>query len=294
MVYSSEEVEVIWIVQLICGSISVMCCLFISLCYVFFPYLRGYEFRLILYITLSDMITSIMYIVPSSTNDDICSFQGTILSFTENLRLSFFLHMSIYLHLTMKSYEDKFKEYEKLFIFLVFIISSILAVLPLITSSYGNANGLCWIRVNRDNYLSATLLRFGIFYIPLWIVIFYTNWVYYLMIKNIKNLRSSSIVSRNFAKSATRKLWLYPVILTVGWLPDSTYRIIEAFDTEFQNLFLSCLSLGLVAGLGFFNGLVYGLTPEVKHVLLRSCLRKNNASFITESSVERLNQASIN
>jgi hypothetical protein len=293
MVYSSEEVEVIWIVQLICGSISVMFCLFISLCYVFFPSLRGYDFRLILYITLSDLITSIMYIVPSSTNDDICSFQGTILSFTENLRLCFSLHMSLYLHFTIKSNEDKFKEYEKLFIFLVFIISSILAVLPFITSSYGNANGLCWIKVNRDNYLSSTLLRFGVFYIPLWIVIFYTNWVYYLMIKNLKNLRRTLLVSRNFAKSATRKLWLYPVILTVGWLPDSTYRIIEVFDTEFQNLFLSCLSLGLVAGLGFFNGLVYGFTPEVKHVLLRSCLRKNNASFITESSVERLNEVSF-
>jgi hypothetical protein len=289
MVYTSEELEIIWIVNVICGSISVICCLFISMCFVLFSSLRGYEFRLILYITLSDMITSTMYIIPSSNNDEVCIFQGTIFSLAENLRLGLTLYMTIYLQSTLKSSEDKFKKYEKFCIFLVCLTSSILAGLPLIITSYENYDGMCWIRVNSGNYLSATLLRFGLFYIPLWMVICYNIWVYYFMIKNIKNLRSSSIVFRSFAESAVTNLWLYPCILMVCWLPDSIYVIIEVFDPEFKNLFLYCLSLGLNAGLGFFNALAYGYTPEVRDSILRFCIRKDITSPLTESSIESLN-----
>jgi hypothetical protein len=289
MAYTSEELEIVWIVDVICGSISVICCLFISVCFVLFSSLRGYEFRLILYITLSDMITSIMYMIPQSTNDEVCIFQGTIFSLAENLRLGLTLYMTIYLQLTLKSSEDKLKKYEKLSIFLVCIISSTFAGLPLIITSYENYDGVCWIRVNSGNYLTGTLLRFGLFYIPLWIVICYTTWVYYLMIKNIKSLRSSSIVSGSFAESAVTKLWLYPGTLIICWLPDSIYVIIEVFDPEFKNLFLYCLSLGLNAGLGFFNALAYGYTPEVRDSILRFCIRKDITSPLTESSIESLN-----
>jgi hypothetical protein len=289
MAYNSEESEIVLIVILICGGISVICCLLVSLCYVFFPSLRGYEFRLILYMTLSDLISSIMYMIPPNSNDEICNIQGVIISFSDNLRLGFFLNMTMYLHAGQRSSEDKFKKYEKLSIILVCIISSILASIPLTKISYENSNGLCWIEVNSDNYLSGTLFRFGVFYIPLWMVICYTTWVYYLMIKNIKTLRNSSIVSGSFAKSAVTKLWLYPATLIICWLPDSIYTVIEAFDPEFTNLILNCLSLGFNAGWGFFNALAYGLTPQVSNIILRSCLRKNSTSPLLESRAEGIN-----
>jgi hypothetical protein len=294
MVYNPEEEEVIWTVELACGSISVVCCLFITVCYSLFVSLRGYEFRLILYLTLSDMIASIMYMIPPSGNDHVCSFQGTMLSFATNLRLSFSLLMTIYLHFTHKASEDKIKENENFCLLIVFIISSIFAGVPFITNSYGNADGLCWIRVNRDNYFSGTLMRFGLFYVPLWIVIIYTHWVYYLMIQKIKDLRRSSILTKSFAESTMRKLRLYPAILAIGWLPASINRIIEIFDPEFKNLYLSTISLGLIAGLGFFNALAYGFTPEVRDVLMRSCLRKDITSPLAQSSVATLNSTHLN
>jgi hypothetical protein len=293
MAYSSEELEVIWIVELTCGSISVICCLLISLSYAFFSSLRGYEFRLVLYITLSDMIASIMYMIPSSPNEGICSFQGVILSFAENLRLAFYLQMSINIHSTLKACEDKIKKYEKFCLIVIFITSSIFAGLPLITSSYGKADGICWIRVDNDHYLPGTLLRFGVSYIPLWMVICYNYWVYYLMMKNIKNLRRSSVFRKSFSGSAIRKLWLYPAILTICWLPSSINKIIEIFDPEFEFLFLRCLSLGLLLGIGFFNGLAYGFTPEVKDALLRSFYGKDKDT-VCESSLENLNSTQLN
>jgi hypothetical protein len=294
MAYSSEEVKLIWIAILICGSISVICCLFIILCYFFMKTLRGYEFRLILYITLSDMITSMMYMIPPNSNDHICSLQGTIVSFAEYFRIASSLLMSIYLHSTLNAHEEKVKEYEKFCLFVIFIISSIFTALPLITNSYGNAGGVCWIRVNKNNYLSGTLLRFGVFYIPLWIGICYTYWVYYLLVKNIKDLRRSSIVDRKYSESAIRKLWKYPMIMTISWLPDSIYRIIQVFDPEFKNVFLFCLSVGLIQSLGFFNALIYGFTSEVKDVLLRKCLRKDITSYFNENGIETFDLTQFN
>jgi hypothetical protein len=133
-----------------------------------------------------------------------------------------------------------------------------------------------------DGYLSGTLWRFGLFYIPLWTAIFYNSWVYYCVIKSIKKLRCYSEIDERFAECAIRRLSLYPAILIIGWLPASIKRIIEIFNSEFQNLFLACLSLGFLAGLGFFNAIAYGFTPEVRDALFKSCLRRKLKGSISE------------
>jgi hypothetical protein len=289
MAYTSEEERVIWIVSLVCGSISVICCLFIIMCFVLLPSLRGYEYRLILYITFADMSASIIYMVPSSSNDDICSFQGAILCFTEALRVGFTLHMSVFLHSTVRDSEDKIKKFEKLFVLTIFTTCCVLAGLPFITSSYGNVEGLCWIEVNSESYTSDNILRFLVSYIPLWVVIFYTYWVYYLIFRNMRNLCRSSLVSKSYAEGAQRKLLLYPGILTICWLPSAICRSIEFYHPGFQNIILKCLSQGIIVGLGFFNGLAYGFTPEVKAILLKLCLRRNEIDLNYESDVGRLN-----
>lgn len=283
MAHTEEENTLIWLVQLICGSISVVCCLFICICYLLFSSLRGYEFRLIVYLTLSDMIASILYMIPPSDYYPMCSLQGAVLSLATNLRLAFSSVIAASIHFTHRGREDMFKQKERSFLFLIFIMSAIAAGLPYTTSSYGRVEGLCWITIMGDGYLSGTLWRFGLLYIPLWIAILYNSWVYYRVIKNIKKLRCSSAIDYSFADYAIRRLSLYPAILIIGWLPASIKRIIEIFHPEFQDLFLTCLSLGFLAGLGFFNAIAYGFTPEVRDALLQSCLRKEHKGCLSES-----------
>lgn len=239
----------------------------------------------IVYLTLSDMLASIMYMIPPTDN---CSLQGAILCFGTHLRLAFSVVIAVSIHLTYRARKDKFKQKERLSLFLIFIICATSACLPYTTSSYGHTDALCWITITGDNYLSGTLWRVGLFHIPYSIAILYISWVYISIIKNLKKLRYDTFVDGNFADFAIKRLILYPALLIIVWLTGAIKDFILIFNPEFSALFLTCLARGLVVSMGFLNAIIYGFNSEVRDVLYKSCLRKDLKSCNSESVTSSL------
>lgn len=274
MVYGEQDEFIIWLVKLIGGSMSTLCCLSVCICYIFYPSLRGYEFRLIFYLAFSDMIASCSYAIPPHDNIPACRFQGAFLNFSNNLRLAWCAVISRSIHLTHKGAPDAFRKKEKVYSILILAICLISAGLPFITDSYKKVQGFCWINADGDSYITGTIWRLSIFYFPLWIIIGYICFVYYKVILGIKMLRSVTESHNHNINNAIKRLALYPAILIIGWLPISVQRCIEIFDPEFKNLVFACISLGFASVIGLFHGLAYGFTPEVKNALGIKCCQK--------------------
>ena len=274
MVYGEKEESIIWLVKLIGGGMSAICCLSVCMCYVFYPSLRGYEFRLIFYLAFSDMIASGLYAIPPHDNISACRFQGALLNFSNNLRLACCVVISRSIHLTHKGAPDAFRKKEKIYSILILAICLLSAGLPFITDSYNKVQGFCWIDAHGDSYITGTIWRLSTFYVPLWIIIFYICYVYYKVIVGIKMLRSVTESHNHNINNAIRRLALYPAILIVGWLPISVQRCIEILDPEFTNLVFACISLGFASVIGLFHALAYGFTPEVKNALGIKCCQK--------------------
>ena len=58
------------------GSLSIFGCIFIILTVLLLKELRTYNFRLILYLALANLITGIGFILPSELNHRICVIQA--------------------------------------------------------------------------------------------------------------------------------------------------------------------------------------------------------------------------
>lgn len=274
MVYAEHEESLIWVVKLIGGSMSALCCFIVCMCYICYPSLRGYEFRLIFYLAFSDMIASGLYAIPPHDNYVACNFQGAFLNFANNLRLASCAVISRSIHLTHKGAQDTFRDKEKICSILILALCMLSAGLPFTTDNYGIVQGFCWIHINGDSYLTGTIWRLSTFYIPLWIIIIYVCYVYYRVIKEIKMLRVVTEIHNRHINNAIKRLALYPAILIIGWLPVSVQRCIEMFDPEYRNLVFACISLGFASAIGLFHALAYGITPEVKRALGIKCFEE--------------------
>lgn len=134
----------------------------------------------------------------------------------------------------------------------------------------------CWIRSER---IAVGLV---VFYLPLFLCIFYSLFVYIILwnkLKNISNL--SSYPDINLLKN-------YPLVLLVAYFAGSVYRVMGASgvppeDTEV----LQVIHSGLSGTMGFFNCILFSVQPVVKvkikalyHDLFR---RKGGAGKSTKS-----------
>lgn len=273
MGFSDDDIYTIWVVDLTCATISIVSCLFICITYCCYPSLRGYEFRLIFYLTFSDLLASLVYVIPPHDISEMCKFQGSFLTLTANLRLAFSAVIAHSIHLTYQDREDLFKLHERKGILYICITCLAFAILPFSTDNYGQAEGVCWISILGDKYTFGTIWRMTMLYIPLWTVLIYNCVVYYLVIRAIKRLRVLSSLDLDYISQVIKKLMLYPLILTFSWLPATINRFLAIFDPEHPSLVLTCISFGLLAGIGFFNAIAYGCTPAVQYVICKPCLK---------------------
>jgi hypothetical protein len=283
MGFNDDEVYTIWVVDVICATISIVCCLFICITYCCYPSLRGYEFRLIFYLALSDILASIVYVIPPHDISEMCKLQGSFLTLTANLRLAFSAVIAHSIHVTYQSRGDLFKLHERKGLIFICLTCLILAILPATTDNYGPAEGICWITIHGDKYTAGSIWRMTMLYVPLWIVIVYNFAVYYQVIRQIKKLESITSCNLEYINQVINKLRMYPIILTFTWLPANINRIVAIFDPDHPSLILTCFSFGLLAGIGFFNVIAYGFTPAVRYVICRQCLKYSVTSEVYSS-----------
>ena len=249
---------------IICGSLSTFGCLLIIVSGLSLKPLHTYTFRLIVYLSFADLLASISknysgFLIPGSSSTEACYIQAILQNYSQlvSLFITWVISYSLYEIVVNENFEVSVKE--KRNILLSFFLPLLLTPLPLITRSYNDSNGWCWIGYESINDILWMILEF---YGP-WVLIIISNiFFYYKIYKNIRNETHHNETYKIMKKFLSR-LRLYPFILILCFGPSFAHRIYYIVGGS-DNSNLDLISGSLNALYGFFNTLVYGFTGKVR------------------------------
>lgn len=276
---SNEQREIIGTTTQILSVLSLCGSVFIVICYLKFRDLRNFAFKLVCFMSICDMCSSVAKLLGNPGGDDpitqtaLCTFQALLLSFFElgsilwSAAIAFTLHMALLRR--MPSFQSNVigqQMYKYHVIIWTFVAVEVL--LPLTQQAYGNTVGWCWIKNEKDVYH----WRLIQFYIPLWIAVFYCMFVYikvFFRLKESRDAGSSRLMTR---------IMYYPLVLVVCFGPATIHRLFEFF-TQKTSFTLAMFHAVFSSVFGLSNAIVYGLTPVV-----RERVRDNLCCYSTNGS----------
>jgi len=130
------------------------------------------------------------------------------------------------------------------------------------------------------------------YYVLSWIILFYISYVY-LRVSRVP-LLASTAENSNSSHSVLRRIKYYPFVLAFTIIFATIRRTYELFQNE-QLFFLMILQVATQGLQGFFNALIYGLTPKVIEVDSKCfkkycccCCRERRNSLTVNASGEGL------
>lgn len=163
---------------------------------------------------------------------------------------------------------------------IVWGMSAICYTIPLGMDMYGDTGGYCWIKSENKG----RFLRFGIFYIPLWICVLVVVVLYSITIGNIIRmqiimLRHSSKQKRMKHISTSMKLYIkllvLPIVYIMCWTFPTIRRVAElkaTFQAPFWLRFMHGISS---SPHGFYNTLVFFLSEVIGSFFDRRARRRS-------------------
>lgn len=251
--------------------ISIIGCLFILSIYLIFKPLHQFAFKLIFFLSVFDLGSSLAFLIPtynSDSNDSLCQTQSILLNLFSGLGIQWTAFIAVALYKVIVKNTMVPEKNLKFVILFIILLNLIVTAIPLSTNSYGITLGWCWIKY-QTNYTEAPFIeRLGLFFIPLWIIIVFNAVLYTVLLKK----SSVKIENPDIVKNLKKKLRFYPLILIICYFP-YTLKVVfeitgsqmvlnnEKIFTVFSGVFRSML--------GFFNAIVYGSTKQVKNLIWR-------------------------
>ena len=171
---------------------------------------------------------------------------------------------------------------EKVYVFLIFVFPLCFNWIPFIEESYGVAGSWCWIR-NKDEdcneFLFGNYLRFILWYIPLYVVLFILLTTYVFIVCRIRRLRQhwegkfdpeSKRKRKKMLKDFRPLIW-YPLIYLLLNIFPLMNRIHDAFVSE-PSLTLWVLHALFSPLRGGFIALAYALDGQTVRRMLKSSM----------------------
>ena len=286
--YGSFHQTIIYYVLVFCSCLSTIGCGFIIFIYTTYPNVRKLPFRLIFYLTISDLGVSIAFGLPYMASNTICQIQGGLISY---FPLSSVLWCGCIAHAisitVLKGYD--IRQYERNYLIICYLLPLLTFLVLLDIKQYEVALGWCWIHQTKfinAEYYRQIAYRLITFYVPLLFVLIYIATRY---IQVISAMRASDMlmnVDRNVSKMMILKLKLYPVILLITQLPIIVVRFMSF--SMIPPWYMIIVAGSGVALSGFVNSVVYGLTQEIKQELYKNlCKRKRDElmSLVTKEEI---------
>eukprot|EP00897_Mesotaenium_endlicherianum_P006632 jgi/Mesen1/5998/ME000304S05008 len=252
-----------------CGSA------FVVLCYLLFKDLRKFSFRLVFYLSLSDMLTSFFNLLGDPGEGVLCYMQGYatqffwVASFLWTTTIAFTLHRTVIRH---KTNVDALGPYFHAY---VWGTALVMTLLPSIGADYGPAGAWCWVQ---NEKLAGKVLRFLTFYVPLWGAACFNGTVYFQVIRMLSNAtrmaaniperqRQLDVGTTARVSQAMRRWGYYPLILIGSWMFGTINKIHNLVAPHRPLFWLYCLHIGTSALMGLFNSIAYGLNAAVRRTL---------------------------
>eukprot|EP00245_Coleochaete_scutata_P003058 TRINITY_DN1436_c0_g2_i1.p1 TRINITY_DN1436_c0_g2~~TRINITY_DN1436_c0_g2_i1.p1 ORF type:complete len:317 (+),score=43.52 TRINITY_DN1436_c0_g2_i1:235-1185(+) len=250
-----------------CGSF------FIVLCYALFKELRKFSFKLVFFLSLSDMCWSVFNMVGDPGEGFMCYLQGYTTQFFSVASFLWTTTIAFTLYRTVVKHKADVEGLHLPFHLYVWGTSFVMTVIPMLANDYGPAGAWCWVQ---NETLSGKLLRFVTFYLPLWAAIIFNGSIYFQVIRMLNfTVRMAAGMSDRSKLNESVKIdprtmtkWgYYPVILIACWAFGTINRI-QAFVEPSQPVFwLYCLHIATGSLMGLVNAVAYGLNASVRRTL---------------------------
>lgn len=286
-----HQCDVIINVKRAVACISFVACIFMIFVIWLFKKYKAFTQRLILYLSIASFMDSIAYIMSDYYSDGaLCDFQAFWMTWFDWVCLLWVCCITINLGLLAIKMK-KTEKYEWLYHVVCWIVPLIISCIPFAGDHYGPAGAWCW--------LVEWKWRFGIWYVPLFLIIFLL-FVAYIYIVVVVNRRVHTYEgtydpdveqTKILMKEDIKPLRGYPfVYLAVSIFP-LVNRIQNAINHQpvFVLYLLHIISSPLH---GAMNAIVFGmdketmkrLTPSQIKLALRS--RREGATLIREYPVQ--------
>jgi len=274
--YLDPNERYLMIITFIVSTLSLCGSLFIIFTYTCIKRLRNFAFKLVVYLSISDVILTFGNMLISdqfddATSDQVCYLQalltnyGGLASILWTTVIAYTLYITVVKQKSAPTYHGRFLLYG-------FGIPLLMTAIPMLTDQFGSAGGWCWIKADPNNKAAAGAMRFLEFYLPLWGAIGFNLYSYLQVISYIKRFAGGNNLEIRFVN----RLKYYPFVLVVCWTFASINRVYTLFFDEIPILNILHIAFGGLQG--FLNAMVYGCTISVRQVYggyffcFRSCL----------------------
>lgn len=264
--FSTGEQHAIFGVSTAFSVLSLIGALSIIFSYYKFPKLRKFSFKLVLFMSITDGFSCISYFLGSPTTDTaLCTLQGFL---QQLFQLSSILWTTAIATTLYRAVVKQTGSQELLprFHLVCSGIPALFALLPLLTSSYGNTAAWCWIFVDPSSPAIGQVWRLLLFYLPLWAAVVFNGYTYYISNRAMRGLFQSSSESEipKRYRNLMKRLNAYPLILAGCWFFATINRIQNAFAPNNPVFVLYMLQVVGRSLQGTLNAIAYGLNENVR------------------------------
>ena len=271
MCNEDELFSILRILILCCSVLSLLASILIIVIYVVYKDIQTLSFKILVCISVSDLLRSIALIYPMKWyNIKFLCYLAAIISncsLTTNAVWSIYI-MFIVSQLYSSSYSEP-KLYFKTWFIIAFVLSPIFHTLPLITNSYGQNEGICTYKNDDTGLIWRTIQQSLITLVLLIALILYSQ--IFIKLINLKILTFKEII---FEKGM-----IYSIIFVVAICLILAYRLSEISLGLCDNFPLAVLSYGLLSLHGFLNFLATFYNRNFRGTLLLIfCCKKSKRS----------------
>lgn len=285
MDYTVQEIEAYFIIIGILSTLSILgSCLIIGV-YIYFPDIRAFTFKLVVYLATADLLYSSSnpysaYLLPLYATPSVCLPQAILITYSSVSIVFWTSSIPLTLYLVLVSNRSNIPKYDKYYLLAGFIFPIIIALLPLTTDSYHRNETetlRCWI--TPGDRTSDIIWRSLSFYLPMWVIVVWYFYAYKKIVRAIKN----DVFLRKFEHEGKiifiRRLYLYPLVSICCYTVSTTLHILMYVDPKFQNFYVSVINSSLNNISGILHTVIYLYNPIIRAKLFRSSVNGNESSY---------------
>eukprot|EP01127_Copromyxa_protea_P022389 TRINITY_DN7_c0_g1_i9.p1 TRINITY_DN7_c0_g1~~TRINITY_DN7_c0_g1_i9.p1 ORF type:complete len:304 (-),score=42.40 TRINITY_DN7_c0_g1_i9:164-1075(-) len=264
---TQQEKDVVITVRLVCSFLSFFGSLFIIGSMVMFQRYRRMASRLILALTVCALLEAFANVFSVSVYGQEqaeageCFFQGFLLQFSQIAIFGWITVIAANLYLVVVHSRNT-ANYEVVYHGIVWAFAVLFTLIPLASDVYGPAGVWCWMKREAQGY------RWGLFYVPLYIMMAVVILLYALIQRAVRNHFENETTSPSQIDNAEKllvRLKIYPIVFVVCFIFPTINRIYDvAAPTDSFVLYL--LAAASASVLGFINAIVYGFDVDMRRL----------------------------
>lgn len=278
MCYQSELEKILYY-TLLSGSIfSVIGCLFIVYIYFRYTYLRGLSLKIVLWISINDLVRSGVYIIPTRFLSDytICMVYGIVINvaFTNNVIWAFYIVVSLYrIMFTFKAESKNYFNYVLLFTLVVVPLVHLIAI-P--TNSIGKDLAICTFSRSDSGFIFRTSQMGLIFTLTIISIFIYIK--IYIQAKRYQLISMSELIFQKGMILAIITILISSFIMLI--------RILE-FIYGFCSLQVPFIVYyALISLHGFFDLLGFLANNNIRRELIDAILHRSRSDSFTSTLIQ--------